>query len=85
MAKARFCEICKQPIDPERVEVIPDTHLCTRHAHEIQQFGGEFRLLSHQEKTSKVGSLKKNFGGVTTRKVRNNDAMRKLREAQGKQ
>ncbi|MCE9554519.1 MAG: hypothetical protein K8T91_14255, partial [Planctomycetes bacterium] len=84
MTKSRFCEICKQPIDPERVEVLPETHLCTRHAHEIQKFGGEFRLVSHQERTSKAGSLKKNFGGVSTHTVRNDEAMRKLREAQAK-
>jgi hypothetical protein len=84
MSKTRFCEICKQPIDPERVEVLPETHLCTTHAREIEKFGGEFRLLTHQEKTSKAGSLKKNFGGVATKKVRNDEAMRKLREANGK-
>ena len=84
MTKTRFCEICKQEIVPERIEVLPDTHLCTQHAREIEKFGGEFKLHSHQERTSKAGSLKKNFGGVSTRKVRNHEAMRKLREANTK-
>ena len=63
-----------------RIEVLPDTHLCTQHAREIEKFGGEFKLHSHQDWTSKAGSLKKNFGGVSTRKMRNHEAMRKLRE-----
>lgn len=80
MAANRHCEICKAIIDPERAEVIPETKLCTEHAREIGKFGGEFTTRISHDKTSKAGSLKKNFGGVTTRKQRNVEAIRKLRE-----
>ncbi len=79
MAAERLCEICQQPINPERVEAIPETILCTQHAHEIAQFGGEFVTRVSHDKTSKPGSLKKNFGGVTTKKFHNDTAIRKLR------
>lgn len=39
---ARMCEVCRQPIDPDRAEAIPETRLCTEHAREIQAYGGEF-------------------------------------------
>jgi hypothetical protein len=77
----RVCEICHEVIDEERCEGLPDTRLCTTHAKEIQQFGGEFRIVSQQERTSKQGSLKINYGGVATRKQRNHEALRKLRDA----
>lgn len=79
-AKTRYCEICKQPIDAERVEALPETRLCMEHAREIQKFGGEFKLLTSQERLSKAGSLKRNYGGVATKMVRNQVAIRKLRE-----
>jgi hypothetical protein len=77
----RHCEICKQPIDPDRAEAIRQTRLCTKHAEEIQQFGGEFIMSSTQEKTSKEGSLKKNYGGISTRLRRNERALAQLRDA----
>lgn len=80
MAVVRACEICKQPIDPERAEAIPDSRLCTEHARAIARFGGEFITSSVQERTSKAGSLKRNYGGVATSKSRNNEALRRLRE-----
>jgi len=76
-----MCEICKQPIDPERAEGLPDTRLCGKHAEEIQQFGGEFVLKAEQERTSKASSLKINYGGIATRKERNQRAMERLRDA----
>jgi hypothetical protein len=79
--KTRPCEICGRMIDPERVEILPDTRLCTDHARQIEQYGGEFRVTSHLERTSKEGSLKRNYGGVTTSKTRNHEALRKLRDA----
>jgi hypothetical protein len=79
MVAQRFCAICKQLINPERAEAIPETILCTQHAHEIAQFGGEFVTRVSHDKTSKPGSLKKNFGGVTTKKFHNDIAIRKLR------
>ena len=77
----RVCEICREAIDEERCEGLPDTRLCMKHAEEIQQYGGEFRIVSQQERTSKAGSLKINYGGVATRKERNDEAMRRLRDA----
>ena len=81
MARTRICEICKETIDEERAEGLPETRLCRKHAEEILQFGGEFRMVSKQERTSKAGSLKINYGGVATRQSRNQVAIDKLREA----
>jgi hypothetical protein len=77
----RGCEICKQAIEAERAEVDPLTRLCAAHAKEIAKFGGEFKTVSREDVTSKQGSLKKNIGGVTTERVRNQEAVRRLREA----
>jgi hypothetical protein len=77
----RGCEICKQPIEAERAEADPMTRLCVKHAREIAKFGGEFRTVISEDVTSKQGSLKKNVGGVTTNRVRNTEAVLKLREA----
>ena len=79
-SSTRPCEICKQPIDQERLEVLPETRLCTEHARMIQKFGGEFIVTATQERTSKAGSLKRNYGGVSTSKTRNLKAMERLRE-----
>ncbi len=80
MARTRFCEVCKKEIDQDRLEVVPDTHLCTEHAREIQRYGGEFKVTAEQERTSKPGSLKLNYGGVSTSQTRNEEAIRKLRD-----
>ncbi|MFN0020464.1 MAG: hypothetical protein ACKVP0_19580 [Pirellulaceae bacterium] len=77
----RHCEICKQPIDADRAEAIRQTRLCTEHGREIQKYGGEFIMSSTQEKTSKEGSLKKNYGGISTQLRRNERAVAQLREA----
>lgn len=77
----RGCEICKQPIENERAECLPMTRLCIKHAQEIGKFGGEFRLSVVDEVTSKQGSLKKNYGGVTITQHRNDLAIHKLRDA----
>lgn len=82
--KSRPCEICKQPIEPERLEFLPDTRLCAVHAREIEKYGGEFRISSQVETTSKPGSLKKNYGGVSTHKHRNHEALRKLHDEHDK-
>lgn len=76
----RPCEICGVMIDPERAEVLPETRLCTEHAKQIQKYGGEFTITSFQETTSKVGSLKKNYGGVNVSRRRNTDAVEKLKQ-----
>jgi hypothetical protein len=76
----RLCEICNAEINPERAEALPETRLCTEHARQIEKLGGEFRLSSSVESTGKVGSLKKNYGGVNVSKTRNYDAVEKLRK-----
>jgi hypothetical protein len=79
--KTRPCEICQRPIDPERLEYVPETRLCTEHAQQIQKYGGEFIVTAAQERTSKAGSLKHNYGSVTTSKTRNHAALERLRDA----
>ncbi|MFN4261278.1 MAG: TraR/DksA family transcriptional regulator [Gemmataceae bacterium] len=76
----RPCEICGQPIDPERLEVIPETRLCAEHARQIAKFGGEFIVTTRPISLGKSGSLKKNYGDVNVHKRRNHEALAKLRE-----
>jgi hypothetical protein len=78
--KVRFCQICKQPIEAERAEGLPETRLCIRHSEAIVKYGGEFTTATSTVVTSKAGSLKRNYGGVNTRKVRNDAAMERLRD-----
>jgi len=80
MAKSRPCEICMQPIEPERIDILPDTQLCSEHARKIAKYGGEFTVTAIREKISKAGSLKKNYGGVTPSKRRNHRALEQLRD-----
>jgi hypothetical protein len=75
-----MCEVCKQPIEPERAEGFPNTRLCGEHARKIQKYGGEFVVRAAQERTSKAGSLKLNYGGISTSQTRNQEAVRRLRE-----
>ncbi|MGE3809303.1 MAG: hypothetical protein AB7K24_31955 [Gemmataceae bacterium] len=74
------CEICQQEIDPERVEVLPETGLCTEHARQMEKYGGEFLVSFTQERLSKAGSLKRNYGGVTPHRRRNHDGLAKLKK-----
>ena len=76
----RPCEICGQPIDPERIEVVPETRLCVQHAKMASKYGGEFIVTGTQSSLGKVGSLKKNYGDIAIDKKRNTEAMRKLHE-----
>jgi ribosome-binding protein aMBF1 (putative translation factor) len=78
-AQGRPCEICGQPIEPQRIEVNPATRLCIEHHKMIGKYGGEFKISSREDKTSKEGSLKKNYGGVTTSVRRNEEAIARLR------
>jgi hypothetical protein len=78
--KLRPCEICMQQISAERALALPDTRLCAEHARQIQKFGGEFIVTATQERTSKPGSLKRNYGSVSTSKRRNLEAIERLRE-----
>ena len=80
MSTARYCEVCKRPIEPERAENDAETRLCRLHAEEIQKYGGEFRISASLERTSKAGSLKINYGGVETKSTRNQVAVDRLRE-----
>lgn len=79
----RFCEVCKQPIDQERAEAIPDTRLCTEHAKAAEKFGGEFTAVGTQGSLSKAGSLKKNYGDVGVEKRRNSEAVQRLKDECG--
>ena len=76
----RVCEICKEVIEPERAELIPDTRLCMKHAQLAQQYGGEFSLTAKQERTSKKTSLKVNYGGISTARQRNLRAIERLKD-----
>ena len=76
----RLCVICKSEIDEERANGMPDTRLCMEHGKQIQDFGGEFRMTATADRTSKQGSLKLNYGGVSTEKVRNDDGIELLRD-----
>jgi hypothetical protein len=78
--KSRPCEICGELIDPERIEVVPETRLCVEHAKTIAKYGGEFIVTGTQASLGKGGSLKKNYGDVSIDKKRNTEALRKLRE-----
>jgi hypothetical protein len=77
--KTRPCEICKKPIEPERIEAIPETRLCVEHARLIGKYGGEFLVTATQESLGKAGSLKRNYGGIVIRKSRNQAGIDKLR------
>ncbi len=79
-AKARFCEICTRPIESDRIEAVPESRLCTEHATAIRKFGGEFIVSAETEVTSKQGSLKRNYGSVTTSQKRNMEAVERLRD-----
>jgi hypothetical protein len=61
------CARCGELIPAERIEAIPETMVCVTCSKEM---GGEFRVYVTPERTSKEGSLKKNYGGYSTRKVR---------------
>lgn len=74
----KFCVVCGNQIDPERVEILPDTELCITHAKRADQFGGEFSLQHTPKNTGKQGSLKKNYGSVDISKNRNWTALDRL-------
>jgi len=76
----RTCEICGMEILAERLECVPDTNLCAKHAAEITKYGGEFIVTGVQGNIGKAGSLKKNYGDVSTFKSRNQNAINKLRQ-----
>lgn len=63
----RTCARCGGEIPAERVEAIPETRVCVACSNEM---GGEFKVIVIPERTSKEGSLKKNYGGYSTKKIR---------------
>lgn len=63
----RSCARCGVMIPVERLEAMPETEICVSCSQEI---GGEFKLVAIRERTSKPGSLKLNYGGVSIKKVR---------------
>ena len=63
----RACARCGEEIPEERLEALPDTMVCVKCSKEM---GGEFKVIVIPERTSKEGSLKKNYGGYTTKKIR---------------
>jgi hypothetical protein len=70
-----------QKIGPPKANVprpLAATRLCTKHGHEIEKYGGDFTLSASQERTSKQGSLKLNYGGITTKSTRNEKALNRL-------
>jgi hypothetical protein len=74
-ANARPCEICRRPIEPDRLDALPNTRLCAEHARAIVKHGGEFRATGTTEGTGpKTGR-----GLVAVTKVRNTEAIEKLR------
>jgi len=77
--RMRFCAICNKEIDPGRVEALPDTILCTKHGEAIKKYGGEFHVTASTARLGKEGSLKKNYGDVSTTKRRNWGAIERLK------
>ncbi len=61
------CKRCKAEIDPERLEVLPDTEICTPCSKAI---GGEVKMYVGMESSGKAGSMKKNYGGVSVTTVK---------------
>lgn len=78
--KSRPCEICMKPIEPTRLESLDDTRLCDEHAKKIEKYGGEFVRSFSEERISKPGSLKQNYGGINTSKTRNQKAIEQLKD-----
>jgi Prokaryotic dksA/traR C4-type zinc finger len=77
--RTRFCAVCNQEIDPARVEALPDTILCTKHGEAVKKYGGEFQVTATTARLGKEGSLKKNYGDVSTTKRRNWAAIERLK------
>ena len=61
------CARCGGLIPVERLRILPRTQVCVRCSEEI---GGEYRMVLVHEKTSKQGGIKKNYGGVTVKRIR---------------
>jgi hypothetical protein len=71
--------VCRRAIEAERIEAIPETRLCLEHARMIAKHGGEFLVTATRESLGKAGSLKRNYGDITTQKSWNRVGIEKLR------
>jgi hypothetical protein len=60
------CARCGAEIPVERLRIVPKTRVCVKCSEEI---GGEYKLIVGRERTSKQGSLKKNYGGVNVVRI----------------
>jgi hypothetical protein len=67
MAEPRTCQRCRSEIPVERVEILPETHLCVRCSEAV---GGEFDVRVVPDNLAKAGSLKKNYASWTVEKRR---------------
>jgi DksA/TraR C4-type zinc finger protein len=63
----RPCQRCKDMIPVERIEALPDTRLCVKCS---QAIGGDYIVSVTRESIGKAGSLKKNYGSASLKKVR---------------
>ncbi|MCI0465373.1 MAG: hypothetical protein L0Z62_51290 [Gemmataceae bacterium] len=63
----RYCQLCKCEIPAERLEVMPETHLCVQCSARV---GGEFELVAVRKNLGKQGSLKKGSEEVSVVKRR---------------
>ena len=62
----RPCQRCRAMIPEERVEALPDTRLCVQCSQDI---GGDYIVSVTRESLGKPGSLKKNYGGASLKRV----------------
>lgn len=61
------CKRCQKEIPVERLEVMPDTEVCTECSKAI---GGEVNMVVSLSSMGKATSLKKNYGGVSAEFVK---------------
>jgi len=61
------CERCQKRIPAARLRALPETRICVGCSSEV---GSDIAYAIEQERTSKPGSMKLNYGGITVRKYR---------------
>lgn len=66
--KKKPCKRCSNHIPVARQRAMPETELCVKCSEAV---GGEFMVVAvAEERTSKPGSMKINYGGITVKKFR---------------
>ena len=75
----RYCEVCSCQIEPDRLDAVSNTRLCTKHAQEILKYGGEFTGTGSHDNVGR--GIKILTAGVTVIFQRNDEAMQKLKDA----